>query len=54
MDKQEFKDKLFAIYGDGGDDTEYDHEDADDLMVACLESLGYDLSLFTAAERWYA
>lgn len=35
-------------------DQESSHREADNLLVAELEALGYDLSAFRALEKWYA
>ena len=54
MDKEEFKKRMETIFQeDSRPAVVVAHEKADDLMVEALESLGYDLSDFKNAERWY-
>lgn len=48
--------ELFKIAMDqilAGPDPESAHLEADDLMVAVLKAMGYDLSAFEKAELWY-
>lgn len=52
MEKSEFKAKMQKILDSG--DIEYRHQEADDLMLKVLESMGYDLSDFKGADKWYA
>ncbi|MCK5016319.1 MAG: hypothetical protein KAS32_04530 [Candidatus Peribacteraceae bacterium] len=56
VDINEFDNRLYAIYPDPNNvaDEEAAHGLADDLLVETLESLGYDLSLFKSADKWYA
>ncbi len=53
MDKNEFKQKLDKIYDDVIRDEADTHREADDFFVEVLESLGYDLTRFKEADRWY-
>lgn len=52
MSVKEFGQKMEAIYATGKP-TNITHEDADDLIVEELESLGYDMSIFKEADKWY-
>lgn len=55
MTPEEFAAKMREIYPD---DNRYDpesaHGKADELMMDALRSLGYDVSRFDDADRWYA
>ncbi len=57
ISQNEALDRLDKIVGrSGGEDTELDHAEADDLLCEVLDSLGYAelVSRFRAMEKWYA
>jgi hypothetical protein len=54
MKPEEFTLALSRIFPEEGYDSEIAHGQADDLMTDTLESLGYDCSLFSEADIWYA
>jgi len=53
MTPEEFKNRMQEIYT-GEIDTEVTHAEADNLMVEALKNMGYDLSDFEEADKWYA
>ena len=54
MTPKEFADAMKKIADNG--DTEYDHMDADDLMIEVLTSLGYGegAEIFDCMDKWYS
>lgn len=46
--------QMAKLHEDCGWDEEVFHSRADDMMVRELESLGYDMTVFTKADKWYA
>lgn len=54
MTPEEFADAMKKIADNG--DTEYDHRDADDLMIKVLTSLGYGegAEIFDCMDKWYS
>lgn len=51
QDKEQFVKGLRSIVYSGGSGDF--HEDLDTYLVSVLESMGYDLTLFKEAEKWY-
>lgn len=56
MTPAEFKELMQKIMIESGYDKEADHENADDLLIECLRSLGYGegCDIYEQIEKWYA
>ncbi len=53
MEKEEFAKRMKKIFNSNSD-PESSHEDADGLIVVALKDLGYDMSKFEGATKWYS
>lgn len=53
MTHEVFKQRLAAVYKQYNE-PESSHEEADDFLIEVLEDMGFDLTLYKEATKWYA
>lgn len=56
MTKEQFSEKMRDLKNRSGEfHEEYKHQEADEILSACLKSLGYDegVDIFNSLPKWY-